>query len=76
MGAGEKLNFESASEIFDEMAKVIPQYAGMSFERLGIDGLQWPCKTPEDPGTPILHKEKFRITSYNVCYTKLLREKQ
>jgi formate dehydrogenase major subunit len=59
MGAGEKLKFESASEIFDEMAKVIPQYAGMSFERLGIDGLQWPCKTPEDPGTPILHKEKF-----------------
>ncbi|MBP2144228.1 formate dehydrogenase major subunit [Methanococcus voltae] len=59
MGYGDKFAFESASDIFDEMAKVIPQYAGMSFERLGIDGLQWPCKTPDHPGTPFLHEGKF-----------------
>jgi formate dehydrogenase major subunit len=59
MGHGEKFNFENSEDIFSEMSKAIPQYAGMSYERLGIDGLQWPCKTTDDPGTPILHRERF-----------------
>ena len=60
MGYEEQFKWESYSEVFDEMAALTPQYAGMNYERLeGPDGLHWPCKTAEDPGTPILHKEKF-----------------
>ncbi|MDR1855964.1 MAG: formate dehydrogenase subunit alpha [Desulfovibrio sp.] len=44
-----------AEAIFDEMRGVVPSYAGMTYERLGIQGLQWPCPTPDHPGTPILH---------------------
>ena len=33
--------------------------AGISYGRLQGDGLQWPCPTPDHPGTPILHREKF-----------------
>jgi formate dehydrogenase alpha subunit len=52
-------NYESVSEIFDEMAKLTPQYHGMSHARLEAGGIQWPCPSAEHPGTPILHAGKF-----------------
>ncbi len=43
-------------QIFDEMAALTPKsYAGMSYARMGLDGLQWPCPSADHPGTPILH---------------------
>lgn len=52
-------DYSSASEVFDEMAALTPQYAGMSFSRLEQAGLQWPCPTEEHPGTKYLHEGKF-----------------
>jgi formate dehydrogenase alpha subunit len=52
-------NYAGASAVWDEMAALTPSMAGISYERLDHSGLQWPCPTPEHPGTPILHKEKF-----------------
>jgi formate dehydrogenase major subunit len=51
--------FPSAEVLFNELAAVTPIYAGMSYARLDSEGLQWPCPTPEHPGTPILHTQKF-----------------
>jgi len=51
--------FESAGEVFDELASLTPQYGGITYERLENGGLQWPCPTHEHPGTPLLHGEKF-----------------
>jgi formate dehydrogenase major subunit len=51
--------YESASEIFDEMKALTPQYTGMSHDRLQSGGLQWPCPSPDHPGTKILHVGKF-----------------
>jgi predicted molibdopterin-dependent oxidoreductase YjgC len=43
-----------------EMAALTPKsYGGMSYDRLGIDGLQWPCPATKHPGTPYLHKGDF-----------------
>ncbi len=54
--------FTSAQDVFDDMRKVTPQYAGMTYERLEKpEALIWPCPTVEHPGTPILHKEKFAL---------------
>jgi predicted molibdopterin-dependent oxidoreductase YjgC len=52
-------NYAGASAVWDEIAALTPLMAGISYERLDHGGLQWPCPTPEHPGTPILHKEKF-----------------
>lgn len=52
-------HYESPAAVFDEMATVTPQYAGMTHTRLEAGGLQWPCPTPDHPGTPILHGERF-----------------
>ncbi len=52
-------DYESPSQIMDEIAEVTPIYGGIHHTRLEGDGLQWPCPTPEHPGTPILHVGKF-----------------
>jgi len=52
-------DFEHPSQIMDEIASLTPSYGGISYSRLEKGGLQWPCPTPEHPGTPILHTELF-----------------
>lgn len=56
---GHNWQYDSPAEIFTEMAVLTPQYAGMSHARLEAGGLQWPCPTPEHPGTPVLHTSQF-----------------
>ena len=59
---GGKMDFATTSDIMDEIAAVDPAYGGISFDRLKAhpnDGLQWPCTSPTDPGTPILHVDQF-----------------
>ncbi len=52
-------NYSCAEEIFNEIRKVTPQYAGITYKKLEINGIQWPCPTEDHPGTPILHTDKF-----------------
>lgn len=59
MGYGELFNFNEELDIFNEIKKCTPQYAGMTYERIGINGIPWPCKTEDSLGTPILHKDRF-----------------
>jgi predicted molibdopterin-dependent oxidoreductase YjgC len=57
---GYEMGYADPEEIFNEMAALTPKsYGGMSYDRLGIDGLQWPCPGPDHPGTPYLHKDGF-----------------
>jgi formate dehydrogenase major subunit len=52
-------SYKSPAEIFDEMARLNPLYAGISYERLERRSLQWPCPEKYHPGTPYLHKDRF-----------------
>ena len=56
---GYSMDYASPAEIMDEIAKLIPIYGGVSYSRLEDFGLQWPCPSPEHPGTPYLHKGSF-----------------
>ncbi len=59
MGAS-GFDFASPEEVLDEIAQVTPIYGGASYQRLEKEGfLQWPVPTPDHPGTPYLHKDKF-----------------
>jgi formate dehydrogenase alpha subunit len=51
--------YSDSSAVFDEMAGLTPQYHGMSYRRLEDSGLQWPCPSPDHPGTAVLHAGKF-----------------
>jgi predicted molibdopterin-dependent oxidoreductase YjgC len=57
---GYPMGYDSSKEIFDEMTTLTPKsYAGMTYERMGLNGLQWPCPDREHPGTPYLHGHQF-----------------
>ena len=56
---GASWNYKSACDIQEEIREVTPQYGGISWERVGYEGLQWPCKDLKHPGTSILHVDKF-----------------
>jgi formate dehydrogenase alpha subunit len=57
--AAKRWNFLDVAAIFDELANSTPIYAGMAYDRLDHNGLQWPCPDRDHPGTPILHVGKF-----------------
>ena len=48
---GYPMNYGNPEEVFEEIRKVTPAYAGISYKRLEAGGLQWPCPTEEHPGT-------------------------
>ncbi|MDY6984959.1 MAG: formate dehydrogenase subunit alpha [Candidatus Thermoplasmatota archaeon] len=57
MGYG--MSYKNAEEIMQEIASLTPGYSGISYERIAIKGLQWPCPSKEHPGTRYLHKDGF-----------------
>jgi formate dehydrogenase major subunit len=56
---GYPMNYENSRAIFEEIRRVTPSYGGISYERIEVEGLHWPCPTPDHPGTPILHGQQF-----------------
>lgn len=56
-------NYKNASEIFDEIAQATPMMAGISYDRIDHQGIQWPCPTKEHPGTSTLFLDKFNTPS-------------
>lgn len=59
-GLGASWRYPTPASIMDELAKVVPHlFGGVSYDRLTPDGLQWPCPTPDHPGTRTMHAEGF-----------------
>ncbi len=53
-------DYAGTEQIMAEVAALTPSYAGVSFERLERgDRLQWPVKSADHPGTPVLHIGQF-----------------
>ena len=59
-GMGYEMSYEDVWDILREINKLVPSYAGITPERiLRGEGVQWPCPTPEHPGTRILYEDAF-----------------
>lgn len=69
---GYKMNYNHPSEIMDEIATLVPIYAGVSYDKIGSSGIQWPCPDKEHPGTKFLHKEKFSRGLAKFIFTKYI----
>jgi len=53
-------NYTSPREIFDEMVSVMPSYANLSYDNLGLTGKLYPNPDPENSdGTVVMFGEKF-----------------
>jgi formate dehydrogenase alpha subunit len=61
MGYGDKFKFTSSAEIFSEIRSCVPQYKGITYERLEntLGGIHWPCPSEDHPGTPTMFLQKF-----------------
>lgn len=69
---GYPMGWNSGAEIMDEIARLTPSFAGVSFTLLDERGsVQWPCNASAPDGTPIMHingfasgKGHFALTEY------------
>ncbi|MEZ5875116.1 MAG: formate dehydrogenase subunit alpha [Hyphomicrobiales bacterium] len=69
---GYPMSYDHPSQIMDEIARLTPTFAGVSYEKLDeLGSVQWPCNDNAPEGTPIMHmngfvrgKGKFVITEY------------
>ena len=69
---GADWSYTHPSEIIDEIARLTPSFAGLSWERLGEMGsVQWPVNEAHPEGSPVMHVEgfasgkgKFVVTEY------------
>jgi formate dehydrogenase alpha subunit len=62
MGAS-GFGFDNPSEIMDEINRVTPSYAGITYDRIEENGLQWPCTSVAHEGTKYLHGGRFGTPS-------------
>ena len=47
-------------EIMDEIARLTPSFAGVSYARLDeLGSIQWPCNAEAPEGTPVMHMQRF-----------------
>jgi formate dehydrogenase major subunit len=57
---GYSMPYRHPSEIMDEIARLTPMFAGVSYDRLDQHaGLQWPVPTATHEGTALMHQETF-----------------
>ena len=69
---GFDMTYRHPSEVMDEIARLTPTFAGVSYAKLDTLGsVQWPCNDAAPEGTPIMHaarfvrgKGKFMITDF------------
>ncbi len=56
MGAlGWKESYTSSEEIMAEIARLTPQYSGITYDLIEEEGVAWPVTPENQKGTPILH---------------------
>ena len=55
--------FQTEEEIFNELTSVTPIMAGITYERIDRQGIQWPCPEKDHPGTSTLFLERFNTPS-------------
>jgi formate dehydrogenase alpha subunit len=56
---GYSMTYASAEDIMAEINQLTPSYAGITYDRIQDEGIQWPCPNTEHPGTKYLHKDQF-----------------
>ncbi len=59
LGRPASFDYRGPADVLAEIARVVPFYGGISFAKLENGGVQWPCPSPDHPGTSYLFEEGF-----------------
>ena len=51
--------YDSAKDVFNELCRLSPIYAGLDWDVIDRGEYQWPVPEKGHPGTPILHENEF-----------------
>jgi predicted molibdopterin-dependent oxidoreductase YjgC len=58
---GQKWSYTCAEDVWNELRRLSPMHAGMSYQRLAeLGGLQWPCPDERHPGSKFLHERLWK----------------
>lgn len=57
---GHEMGYADSAAVMDEIAALTPDFAGVSHERLGRSGLQWPVAA-DGSDAPILYEREFAL---------------
>jgi formate dehydrogenase alpha subunit len=63
--------YRTTAEVLEEMGRVVPEYAGVKYQRIEKQGIQTPVLDDNHPGTPFLFAESFprgRGKFYDIDY--------
>ena len=70
---GLEMHYDHPSEIMDEIARLTPTFAGVSYEKLEqVGSLQWPCNDKAPDGTPVMHVGSFVRGKGNFLITEFV----
>ena len=70
---GYELHYAHPSEIMDEIARLTPSFAGVSYARIDeLGSLQWPCNEAAPQGTPVMHVNRFVRGKGNFMLTEFI----
>jgi formate dehydrogenase major subunit len=57
---GYPMQYSHPSQIMDEIARLTPTFAGVSFAKIDeLGSIQWPCNAQHPSGTPTMHVDEF-----------------
>ncbi|MBX9944296.1 MAG: formate dehydrogenase subunit alpha [Reyranella sp.] len=68
---GFDMSYGHPSEVMDEIARLTPTFAGVSYELLDrVGSVQWPCNAQAPVGTPVMHADAFLRGKGNFIITE------
>jgi len=74
---GYEMNYSHPSEIMDEIARLTPTFANVSFDLIDkLGSVQWPCNEHAPEGTPIMHIDEFVRGKGRFIITKFFATKE
>ncbi|MCL4110654.1 UNVERIFIED_CONTAM: hypothetical protein GTU68_029717 [Idotea baltica] len=56
---GGSWGYNTVADITNEIARVTPQYGGLRWENITVNGVQWPSNKNNPDGTRIMHQTQF-----------------
>jgi formate dehydrogenase major subunit len=57
---GYPMNYSHPREIMEEIARTTPSFAGVTYDKLARESVQWPCNDANPDGSPIMHIDRFQ----------------
>ncbi len=68
---GYPMSYRHPSEIMEEIARLTPTFAGVTYEKIDrLGSIQWPCNDAAPEGTPTMHVHQFVRGKGKFCLTE------